>query len=170
MVKEDVVLHIGKFEGAPFKEGSAVECHISEEVRRIHARVHSAGHLLDIAMNKAGRSDLKPGKGFHQPVGAYVEYIGNVEAKDREPLLKLMNEHCKEIITKTPKDKMVYKKICEYDEAQAQLAKAGGVPDYIPKGNSLRVLKLIEDDYGCPCGGTHVEHVSDIAEINITKL
>jgi len=117
MVKEDVVLHIGKFEGAPFKEGSAVECHISEEIRRIHARVHSAGHLLDIAMNKAGRSDLKPGKGFHQPVGAYVEYIGNVEAKDREPLLKLMNEHCKEIITKTPKDKMVYKKICEYDEA-----------------------------------------------------
>jgi len=44
------------------------------------------------------------------------------------------------------------------------------VPDYIPVGNSLRVLKLVEDDYGCPCGGTHVEHVSDIAEINITKM
>ena len=170
MVKDDVILHIGKFDGEPFKEGSAVECHIDEEKRRIHARVHSAGHLLDVAMNKAGRSDLKPGKGFHQPVGAYVEYIGNVDAKERDALLKAINDHCKELIEKTPADKPVFKKMCTYDEAQAHLAKAGGVPDYIPVGNNLRVLKLVDEDHGCPCGGTHVQHVKDIAEINVTKM
>lgn len=34
----------------------------------------------------------------------------------------------------------------------------------------MRVLKLTEEDAGCPCGGTHVAHVSDIEEINITKI
>jgi len=34
----------------------------------------------------------------------------------------------------------------------------------------LRVLKLTENDAGCPCGGTHVEHVKDIAKIDVTKI
>ena len=44
------------------------------------------------------------------------------------------------------------------------------MPPYIPEGKSLRVLKLVDEDYGCPCGGTHVQHVKDIVEINITKI
>ena len=64
----------------------------------------------------------------------------------------------------------VFKKICTYEEADGHLAKAGGVPSYIPKGQDLRVLKLTEDDNGCPCGGTHVNHVSDIKTLNITKI
>jgi len=81
-IRDDVILHIGKFEpaGATFAEGSEVECHVDEAKRRLFARVHSAGHLLDVAMLKAGRSDLRPSKGYHFAQGAYVEYIGNVEA------------------------------------------------------------------------------------------
>lgn len=41
------------------------------------ARVHSAGHLLDIAMRRIGFMN-KPGKGYHFPSGAYVEYIGKM--------------------------------------------------------------------------------------------
>ena len=48
------------------------------------ARVHSAGHLLDIAMTRAGRSDLKPSKGYHFAAGAYVEYMGEVAETDRK--------------------------------------------------------------------------------------
>ena len=147
-----------------------MECHVDEAKRRLYARVHSAGHLLDVAMNKAGRSDLKPGKGFHQPVGAYVEYIGGIDAKEKDALLKALNEHCKNLIETTPLDKPVFKKVCTYEEADAELARAGGVPSYIPQGSSLRVLKLVDEDYGCPCGGTHVPHVRDIAEINVTKI
>jgi Ser-tRNA(Ala) deacylase AlaX len=29
---------------------------------------------------------------------------------------------------------------------------------------------MVPDDFGCPCGGTHVPHVKDIEEINITKI
>jgi hypothetical protein len=36
----------------------------------------AAGHLLDVAMSNIG-INLEPGKGYHFPDGAYVEYKGN---------------------------------------------------------------------------------------------
>jgi Ser-tRNA(Ala) deacylase AlaX len=170
--KNDVILHVGTFEpaGATFEKDSEVECHVDEATRRLNARNHSAGHLLDIAMRMAGRDDLKPGKGYHFATGAYVEYIGAIEAADREPLMATLNEKCKDLIENTPAEKKVFKKMCTYEEANTELSLAGGVPSYIPEGESLRVLKLVEGDHGCPCGGTHVDHVNDIAGIEITGI
>ena len=98
------MVHVGKFEPAvaTFEINSQVECHVDEAKRRLYARVHSAGHLLDIAMVKAGRMDLKPSKGFHFAEGAYVEYIGNVDANARDALVATLNEKCAEIISTTP--------------------------------------------------------------------
>lgn len=31
-------------------------------------------------------------------------------------------------------------------------------------------MKLTPEDEGCPCGGTHVKHVTDIAGIEVTKI
>jgi len=173
-IKEDVIWHIGQFdkEGAHllFKKDEPVECHVDEEKRRLFARVHSAGHLLDICMTRAGRHDLKPSKGYHFAAGAYVEYVGECKEADRKPLIESLNQIAKDIITGTPKEMEVFKKVCSYDEAGKQLEKAGGMPPYIPEGSDVRVLKLTEDDAGCPCGGTHVGHVSDIEEITITKI
>jgi Ser-tRNA(Ala) deacylase AlaX len=121
-------------------------------------------------MTQAGRSDLKPSKGYHFAAGAYVEYIGEVSEADRKSLVANLNQQAKQIIDSTPEDMPVFKKMCTYDEANEHLAKAGGVPPYIPVGSDLRVLKLTADDAGCPCGGTHVQHVKDIEEITITKI
>jgi Ser-tRNA(Ala) deacylase AlaX len=171
-IQNDAVWHIGVYEpeDSSFSVDQKVKCHVDEDKRRIHARVHSAGHLLDIAMMRAGRSDLKPSKGFHFATGAYVEYIGNIDQPDREPLIKKLNEVSKDIIENTPEDMNVWKKMCSYEEANEALEKAGGCPPYIKEGSILRVLKLTEDDWGCPCGGTHVGHVADIKGINITKI
>lgn len=170
--KDEVIWHIGTFEpvDSNFSTGSIVTCHVDEVKRRLFARIHSAGHLLDMAMTMAGRTDLQPSKGYHFAEGAYVEYIGNVEEKDRKDLVDKLNENCAKIITQTPESMAVFKKMCSYEEANTLLEKAGGVPPYIPKGQSLRVLKLTEGDAGCPCGGTHVQHVKDIAKIIVSKI
>ena len=55
--KEDgVVRHVGAFEegAAPFAVGDEVTVKVDQDARVLHARVHSAGHLLDVAMANVG--------------------------------------------------------------------------------------------------------------------
>jgi Ser-tRNA(Ala) deacylase AlaX len=77
----DAILHQGKFEpeGSTFEVGADLDVHVDEEKRRWYARYHSAGHLLDMSMREAGQGHLRPSKGYHFTVGAYVEYIGTVD-------------------------------------------------------------------------------------------
>mmetsp|Transcript_107351 Transcript_107351/g.148427 ORF Transcript_107351/g.148427 Transcript_107351/m.148427 type:complete len:191 (-) Transcript_107351:812-1384(-) len=171
-VKGDSILHIGNFEQEDkrFEVDQLVDCNVDEAKRRLFARFHSAGHLLDIAMNRAGRTDLKPTKGYHFSSGAYVEYMGNIDADKRDSLCVDLTKHCNDIIKETPADQKVFKKILPYEEGDKELVKAGGAPSYIPKDQEFRVLKLNQEDWGCPCGGTHVEHVHDIQSVNVTKI
>lgn len=55
---------------------------IDEARRRLHARLHSAGHALDVAMARIGLGGecLKPTKGYHFADGPYVEYEGEYAA------------------------------------------------------------------------------------------
>lgn len=55
-----------------------------------------------------------------------------------------------------------------YEEAAKVLV--DGVPSYMPEGKDFRVVKLSDEDHGCPCGGTHVKHMKDIVEIEVTKI
>lgn len=34
----------------------------------------------------------------------------------------------------------------------------------------MRVLKLIPEDLGCPCGGTHVHDITEIGGVEIGKI
>ena len=65
---------------------------VDESHRRLCARIHSAGHLLDAAMERTMASGdvelppLKAQKGYHFLKGAYVEFKGTVPAPQREVL------------------------------------------------------------------------------------
>ena len=88
-----------------------------------------------MAMNRANRKDLKPGKGYHFQEGPYVEYIGVVSDNERDKLIAELNKHCEDIIREATEGNVkVFRKMCSYDEANEQLAGAGGVPAYVPKG------------------------------------
>jgi Ser-tRNA(Ala) deacylase AlaX len=58
--------------------GAEVTVHIDADRRLLNARVHSAGHLLDVAMTNVGFGPdvMVPAKGLHTPEQAYVEYTG----------------------------------------------------------------------------------------------
>ena len=62
----------------------------------------------------------------------------------------------------------VFSKVLPYDEAGKILL--NGIPPYIPSGQDFRVVKLTNEDEGCPCGGTHVKSVLDIVGIEVTKI
>lgn len=43
------------------------------------------------------------------------------------------------------------------------------VPDYIPANKPARVV-IYRDDFGVPCGGTHVRDLKMVGQIEITKI
>ena len=100
MVKEDratgIIEHAGTFEagdlGALKQQRAGLVLEIEGPWRVSCARIHSAGHALDVAMLALGHT-IRPTKGYHFPDGPYVEYEArsaeerlSTEAKDALPV------------------------------------------------------------------------------------
>ena len=71
--EEDTILHKGQYakEGAAFKEGDKVKLVINKAKRLLNARIHSAGHLLDVCFHELGYKNAGV-KGYHFPDGPNV--------------------------------------------------------------------------------------------------
>lgn len=159
---DDNVWHIGTYTSEQsFNINSEVAVSISEDARRFYARLHSAGHLLDIAVQRLGYP-LVPGKGFHFPEGSYVEYAGNVPDKDQA--LEKLNLECQSILFEPTEPVSV--SVLSPEEA----SKTFQVPSYLAGHPTVRFVKLTPQDNGCPCGGTHVKHIQEIGKLIVTKI
>ena len=158
---DGIVCHIGRFEHGVFGSGDAVHLGVDGERRALHTRLHSAGHVVDMAVNRLGFPWI-PGKGYHFPNGPYVEYAGTLEGKDRDALRGEIEKICGEIVAKDcptsirfmPREEM--HTVCRF------------VPDYLPVGKPSRVVMY--GDFGVPCGGTHVANLRDIGPITVRKV
>ncbi len=71
------VFHIGKFLKGSFNSGDEVICRVDRERRLLNSIYHSAGHLIDVALENLGYI-LEPSKGHHFPDGAYDEYNAEI--------------------------------------------------------------------------------------------
>jgi Ser-tRNA(Ala) deacylase AlaX len=147
--EEGVVRHFGKFELGGFAVGDSVICEVDVEKRKLHTRLHSLGHLLDIAVKEL-KLVWKPGKGYHFPRGPYIEYIGSLHGKEMAELAKEIEDKCHEIIARGLETRV------SFDESQTQ------------NGKPLRTVYYGE--IGTPCGGTHVVNLSDIGTVTIRKI
>lgn len=158
---DGIVKHIGKFENDTFDVGDEVKCTVDAERRKLNSREHSAGHLVDIAVQELDL-DWIPDKGFHFPDGPYVEYQGNATEEQRESLKAQIEEICnKHIAEEIPVraefvDKEKLKEVCK------------NVPDNIPEGKPTRVV--IFGNFAVPCGGTHVANLSELQHETIRKI
>jgi len=160
---DGLVRHIGMFEHGSFKAGDTVQCEVDAETRLLHARLHSAGHVVDLALLEFPHIHWKPGKGYHFPQGPYVEYAGEIEeAGDIEVFKKELEDKANEIVKRAdtvsirfmPKEEMYT--VCH------------SVPDYLPEGKPARVVMY--GSAGIPCGGTHVSNLGTIGPITIRKV
>jgi Ser-tRNA(Ala) deacylase AlaX len=155
------VIHIGHFDGRPFIVGEDVTCRVSKERRELHTRLHSGGHLLDMAVNELGY-DWIPGKGYHFPQGPYVEYQGELGDKTKETTAEILSQRMNDILSRGIKTQIKFVTKAE----MATLCRH--VPDYLPKDKPSRVV--LYGDFGVPCGGTHVAALKDIGQETVRKI
>jgi len=166
------VRHVGRFEGGgTFEQGEKVTMTIDGALRRLHARIHSAGHALDVAMIRVGLGPevLTPTKGQHFPSGAYVEYDGKLdpghELADKDALMERLNVEMTKLIAENGASRAAE---MSYDEAKASCG--GSLPPYISQDMHPRVVVIVPDTPGCPCGGTHVANVGEIEKFKVTGV
>lgn len=160
----NVIYHEGQYSSeGKLQVGDQVRLHVDEASRRLHARIHSAGHLADEAMERIGIS-MNPTKGFHFPSGPYVEYKGAIP-EDRKPkFVEDLQEAMDELIGEA---RVMTSKTVPYNSIAAE---CGGVcPSYMPKDVPARII-TIDGLTGIPCGGTHVENTKELGKVTIGKV
>ena len=136
-----VVSHQGASAPA-FSLGSTVKLVVDKASRLKNSCVHSAGHLIDVAMTQCGVG-LKPAKGYHFTPGAYVEYDGKLEKAECDALIPRLQVAMDELIAKA-------------------------VPTIVQIVNGVRIVSVGGMD--CPCGGTHIRDTSELGKVTVEKV
>ena len=158
---EGEVRHYGNFSAVGSKEGAAVGLKVDGDKRLRHAKSHTAGHLV-CAVGEALAEQLVGIKGYHFLDGSYVEFRGGKPA-EVEAFKEQANSRLKELIDGGAG---VTAKLVTLEELREQCK---SVPDGLPEGKPLRVVQ-IGDLPPLPCGGTHVKDVSELQEVQVTKM
>lgn len=158
---DGIVKHIGIFSGNPFQAQETVHCSVEARRRTINSRIHSAGHVIDMAVH-ALNLNWVPGKGYHFADGPYVEYSGDIDTQNKETTQKDIERIANEFVQENRKTKLVFM------EKERMHEVCHFVPDYLPEGKPARVVMY--GDFGIPCGGTHVSKLSEIGKITVRKM
>ncbi|MDQ5913554.1 MAG: lysyl-tRNA synthetase, class [Patescibacteria group bacterium] len=163
--KDGVVYHYGELEGEQPNEGEKARGTIDGERRLLNSRLHCAGHFIDLAVRKLNK-DWKPGKGAHYPEMSFVEYVTKDEIEDKEAFAKSIEEELNKIISKGGEVSVEIISSKEVVENK--------ISDYIPQFvlDSYQKVHVVNypDNFKICCGGTHVQDISDIGKIKITKV
>lgn len=141
--------HIGVIAGGVLSANDLVTCDVKSETRSLHTRLHSAGHLIDLALKKLD-IDWLPKKGFHSPVGPCVEYEGNMGSSEKEDLMNRLELMCNQLIREDLKTSIVFDNTKTYRGAPVRTVYYG--------------------DFGIECGGTHTVSLLEIGKLVIRKM
>lgn len=158
---DGLIRHIGHFTSGKFSEGETVMLHVDPVRRALHRRLHSGGHVVDLALKRLGIAWI-PGKGYHFPEGPYVEYEGSLGEEDKEALRSKIENTCNAIIQENIPTHI------EFVSAEELQKRGFEVPPTLAPGKPLRIVYY--GDFGVPCGGTHVDQMGDLRHLTIRKL
>lgn len=158
---DGIVKHNGRFEQGNFQVGDIVHCSVNQMKRELHNRLHSGGHVVDMAIHALNLNWI-PAKGYHFPDGPYVEYQGSLEGIDKEKFKSEVENLVMKFIKEDHETKVVF---IEKDKLHTL---CHNVPDYLPANRPVRVVMY--GSFGVPCGGTHVNSLSQIKSMSIRKI
>lgn len=157
-----IVQHYGSFTTGTFKVGDSVRGAVETGRRQANTRLHSAGHLVDMAVEQIALP-WTPGKGAHYPHMSFVEYdTGEYVATDVDKQA-IQDKLDKLVASGDYENKIMFIPVADMGRYCRH------VPNNIPTNKPARIV-LYADDFGIPCGGTHVRRVADIGNIEITKV
>jgi len=164
--KSGVVHHEIRHAGtvAPFAAGATVECKVDEAVRRGAARLHSGGHLIDVAMSACGCT-LQPTKGYHFSPGAYVEYAGKLSAEERDTLATQLQAQIDALVAQSIPTSVQMVPAHRLGEVCASGTVATNFLEPSEREKLVRVVSV--GGLPGPCGGTHVRHTGEIGRLVI---
>lgn len=158
-------LHLGTFSSAtaPFAPGEEVKQAIDGVKRLLYSRLHTAGHILGLAVNELGPliPDVVDTKAQHYPEAAYVEFRGLIDGKHRDAIQEKTDEL---VAMRLPV------KIHWWDLEELGIKCCSVLDGFtLPEGEKARAVE-IEGIGAYPCGGTHVEDSSGVGKIVVGKI
>lgn len=156
------VHHLGTFGSTVFAKADLVKCQVDHDRRHINTRLHSAGHVIDMAVDALSLGWV-PTKGQHFPDLSAIEYSGDWNPEMAEGLRGSIQNKTRELVATGSSNSLRF-----MDKASMK-AVCKNVPDIIPDNKPTRVV-MYGEDFGIPCGGTHLKDISEIGTINVTKL
>ncbi|KAG4421139.1 hypothetical protein IFR04_005782 [Cadophora malorum] len=164
------ILHFGRFNPTSqpsLKVGDEIQQSIDGAKRDHYSRLHTAGHILGLAINALMHdgtlpSTLVESKASHYPDSAAVEFVGLIDSK-----------HLAAIQKKTDEFVASARKVSIHWWSMEKLRKdCLGVGDEfeLPEGETEgRVVEM--DGLGAyPCGGTHVATCDQVGKVEVRKI
>lgn len=155
------VKHIGHYKNSMLSINDSVTCKVNKERRQTNTRIHSAGHVVDMAVRQLSW-DWKPGKGAHYPHMAFVEYSGAFETEQKQQLIEALQAKINELVEKGSHNTI------KFMTPEEMKATGAFVPENLPKGKPTRAV--FYNNFAVPCGGTHLKDIKTVGALTVTNI
>ena len=158
-----VLAHYSRLvEGEGVDVGDIVLCELNWRLRYTVMKLHTAGHILDYAVQVVYGRVVDTLGAFHGPPDPYVEYFA-------EPPTQEMLKEIEEVANRVVREGRPVRYVTVPKEELPKVTFNAPNLARIPEAEAYRVV-IIEGINGIPCTGTHVRNTNEIEEILITRV
>ncbi|KAK4545853.1 hypothetical protein LTR36_002417 [Oleoguttula mirabilis] len=170
---EGRVLHYGRFadgsDNTAFAEGIMVEQHIDGARRDLNSRIHTAGHIVGLAVCRLATQtpELQATDGVkaqHYPDISFVEFNGLIDGKWKEAIQR----QCTEFVEQALPVRLSWLKPEELGEHE-EVILVEGMPIITGPDGKVRIVDIVGAG-AYACGGTHVPDTSFVGELVVKGI
>lgn len=146
-----------------FNDSQSVVLSVDDETRNYHSRLHTAGHLIGLAVRglESVIGAVTETKANHAPGSASVEFGGSIAGEHKDAIQKAVDEM-------VAADLPVLVRWWDLEQVKKRCM---SVPEVAPTeaGELWRVVE-VEGKGSYPCGGTHLPTTADVGKVIVKKI